>query len=547
MPSIHVPSDKVVGDFQSSFPYKFVNRELLRIALIVSEKGLSDFKKPTGQDSDNLVLLTRFEELEFFGDKILGMLVAREVFKNNSGSGPGELTRKYTVFTRNAEADKSSTGSKLYRLARAWRVDRVIPDGVFLTDERERGVVSSKKNPLSKQNKFTDIAEALIGAVYEDCKASGRSEDETQEILWSRLIEPHYRQMGLYNEADEIRSYASSPSRKHRISGENLRKEREEMLLQVSASIEERNFGNIESLLMGYPSVEGDVNLLRLFVQHYTTACERDDWELAKVMIDFNPQEILAHQRSGDSFASRFPFMDFSRTRNRNAIFDLTNQYRDFVDTGDFLECSKCRFDLIFEGSSESFSQEVENLLTLSFHEKHQPQMDRLLLHCAEKLDGSDRRLMVRNICKQIFLETKNISLLRYLVLDAEKPNPTRTPLKLDVRKRDVEDMLPSSYDVSGITEDNIDETIASINDNISKKREAITQFAPGRSINPRQHTATNIRSANTTFSTGLTKRTEEEARDHKSSVSRDVRSVRGSSSNNYDRNQSVRSKGGRW
>jgi dsRNA-specific ribonuclease len=546
MPSIHVPSDKIVDDFQSNFPYNFVDRELLRTALIVSEKGLSDFKKPTGQDADNLLRLTRFEELEFFGDKILGMLVAREVFNNNSGSGPGRLTEKYTVFTRNAEADKSSTGSKLYRLARAWGVHRVIPAGVILTDERERGVTSSKKNPLSKQNKFTDIAEALIGAVYEDCRTSGKSEDETQAILWSQLIEPHYRQMGLYNEADEIRSYASSPSRQHRIRGEDLKKEREAMLHQVSVSIEERNFSNIASLSMGYPSAERDSDLLQILIKRYDLACEMNDWEMAKAMIDFNPQEILAYQRSNDFFGTKPPFIDFSRTQNRNAIFDLTSQYQNFVGTSDFLECSKCRFDLIFEESFESFSQEVEDLLTLSFHDKHQPQMDRLLLHCFEKVDGSDRKVVVRNVCKQRFLETKNISLLRYLVLDAEKPHPTRTPLRLDTRKRGVDDMLPSSYDVSEITAENIDEEIASINDKISKKREAITQFIPGRSINPRQHTATNIQSANNASSTGLTEIKIEQAIDHKSFSSRHARGGSSSYSNRYNRNQSGHSKGGR-
>lgn len=494
MPSIHVPSEEVLDNFQSNFPYKFANRELLRTALIVSEKGLSDFKKPTGQDADNLALLTRFEELEFFGDKILGMLVAREVFKNNSGYGPGELTKKYTVFTRNAEAEKSSTGSKLYRLARAWGVDRAIPKGVYLTDERERGVVSLKKNPLSKQNKFTDIAEALIGAVYEDCKAAGKSEDETQEILWSQLIEPHYKKMGLYNEADELRSYASSPSRKHRISGEDLKKEREQMLNQVSVSIEERDFGNIENLLMGYPSDTGDKDLFQIFAKNYNSACKNNDWELAKTMIDFNPQEILEHQRSEGFFTTRFPFMDFSQTKNRNAIFDLTSRYQDFIDTGNFLECSKCRFDFIFEESFENFAQEVKDLLTLSFHTKHQPQMDRLLLHCVEKLDGSDRRDTVRNICREKFLETKNISLLRYLVLDAEKPHPAKTPLRLDIRKRDVDDMLPSNYDVSKITIENIDEMISGINENIARKRDEISRFTPGRSINPKQNTATELR-----------------------------------------------------
>lgn len=312
-PTIHIPSEEELKIFDSTgkFRYEFLNEDLQRDALSIADKDLATLEKSI--DAVDYEVFLRSERMEFVGDKILGLLVAKELYNIRPAFGPSELTVEFQSFTRNADESPSSMGSKLYRLSQAWGVRDVIPESMYITlnDERFRGTSKSAKSPLDKQNKFSDIAESLIGAVYFDHVEANKNGD-ILTIIWDDLIKPHYNKMGLEDMQDN-RIETSSPStalykeRRNNASEISISAatwkmtKKKELTGNITSSIRGENFEPFDQALLTYPSAEED--LYETMKDCYIEACQNQRCSLVREMV-YRYEELLnVHSRKDKPLA----------------------------------------------------------------------------------------------------------------------------------------------------------------------------------------------------------------------------------------------------
>jgi len=123
--------EKIVG-------YTFKDKTLLKNA-ITHKTYAFEAKTPLGYS----------ERLEFFGDSILGFIVAEQLYRGNKYFSEGELTRRRSALVNNSFlADKAKD----------------LGLGDFLLLGKGETKLNGDKNPTNLAN----VLEALIGAVYLD-------------------------------------------------------------------------------------------------------------------------------------------------------------------------------------------------------------------------------------------------------------------------------------------------------------------------------------------------------------------------------------------
>ncbi|KAM7495227.1 hypothetical protein LguiB_029836 [Lonicera macranthoides] len=150
--------------------YKFKDRSLLQRA----------FTHTTYRDDS----CSSYERLEYVGDSVLGLLIAKEHYSLYSDLGPGMLTR-----LRAPNVDKE----KLARVAVTHNLDKYLRHKKPLLDtqirEFKKAILDypSHSNGLIDAPKdLSDIVESTIGAIFLD---SGSSLDTTWKVV-EKLLQP---------------------------------------------------------------------------------------------------------------------------------------------------------------------------------------------------------------------------------------------------------------------------------------------------------------------------------------------------------------------
>lgn len=131
-------TEKIIFSLEDILGYRFADRELLLVALTHRSRA-NEVKEGLG---DN-------QRLEFFGDSILGFLVAEELFRRFPAAREGELTK-----LRAAIVDEAALA----------KVAQSITLGDFLL----LGKGEERTGGREKSSLLADGVEALIAAVYLD-------------------------------------------------------------------------------------------------------------------------------------------------------------------------------------------------------------------------------------------------------------------------------------------------------------------------------------------------------------------------------------------
>lgn len=125
-----------LNDFQRGMSYCFSDIDLLTEALTHPSCNDQNYKK-------------NYQRLEFFGDKVLGLVVCRNLIKNFPEDDEGSLSKRFAY---------AVSCDNLSKVALDLNVDKVIRMG--------KGELMSGGN-LNKNN-LEDSLEAIIGAIYLD-------------------------------------------------------------------------------------------------------------------------------------------------------------------------------------------------------------------------------------------------------------------------------------------------------------------------------------------------------------------------------------------
>ena len=124
---------------QKTLNYQFKDNHLLIQAVTHKTFAYESQKEDIG---DN-------QKLEFLGDSILGMVAAEYLYRNNSTSGEGELTRRKSLLVNNV---------RLFEKAKEMSLSQYLLVGKG--EEKIGGRYNSKN--------LSCALEALIGAIYLD-------------------------------------------------------------------------------------------------------------------------------------------------------------------------------------------------------------------------------------------------------------------------------------------------------------------------------------------------------------------------------------------
>ena len=132
-------SIKNLNLFEKIIGYKFKNILLLRQSLTHP----SFLKNSNTLDKNN----NQFERLEFLGDRVLGLIIAYLIFKNNKNLNEGDLSKKHSYLVQK---------NFLHKISLKLNIDKVL-----LYDFKK----NNKKMLVSIQS---DAVESLIGAIFID-------------------------------------------------------------------------------------------------------------------------------------------------------------------------------------------------------------------------------------------------------------------------------------------------------------------------------------------------------------------------------------------
>ena len=132
-------SKQKLNSFEKIIGYKFKNSLLLSQSLTHP----SFFKDLSPIDKNN----NQFERLEFLGDRVLGLIIAFLIFKNNKSLNEGDLSKKYSYLVQK---------NFLHKISLKLNIDKVL-----LYNFKK----NNKKMLISIQS---DAVESLIGAIFID-------------------------------------------------------------------------------------------------------------------------------------------------------------------------------------------------------------------------------------------------------------------------------------------------------------------------------------------------------------------------------------------
>ena len=132
-------SKQKLNSFEKIIGYKFKNSLLLSQSLTHP----SFFKDLSPIDKNN----NQFERLEFLGDRVLGLIIAFLIFKNNKSLNEGDLSKKYSYLVQK---------NFLHKISLKLNIDK------FLLYNFNK---NNKKMLISIQS---DAVESLIGAIFID-------------------------------------------------------------------------------------------------------------------------------------------------------------------------------------------------------------------------------------------------------------------------------------------------------------------------------------------------------------------------------------------
>lgn len=136
------------AEFQDRLKYKFRDDTLLQTALTHASAGGADY-----------------ERLEFLGDRVLGLVVAEQLYALYPNEREGDLSKRHTALVR---------AETLARVARTLDIGTAM-----VLSESERG-----SGGFDNENILSDIMEAVIGAVFLDGGL-----DEVRKLLKPLLAE----------------------------------------------------------------------------------------------------------------------------------------------------------------------------------------------------------------------------------------------------------------------------------------------------------------------------------------------------------------------
>lgn len=143
-----------VEELEEEIGYQFKDHELIDKALTHSSTGR----------------MKNYERLEFLGDRVLGLVVAEELFKEFPDESEGDLAKRYAALVQ---------GDFLASVANRIKLGEYIE---FSAAEREAGGAANA-------NIIADVFESLIGALYLDCGL------ETCRGLILKLLSPSFFEM----------------------------------------------------------------------------------------------------------------------------------------------------------------------------------------------------------------------------------------------------------------------------------------------------------------------------------------------------------------
>jgi ribonuclease-3 len=123
----------MLDDFEKRLGYHFKNQDLLSVALTHASVDAS----------------TDYQRLEFLGDRVLGLIVADQLYKLYPQEPEGDLSKRHTALV---------CGETMTKAARLLDIGAVM----FLSDSEKMTGGQNNANILS------DIMESVIGAVYLD-------------------------------------------------------------------------------------------------------------------------------------------------------------------------------------------------------------------------------------------------------------------------------------------------------------------------------------------------------------------------------------------
>ncbi len=144
--------DDKYASLEARLGYRFRNRALLQTAL--THKSLQDRQS--------------YERLEFLGDRLLGCIIAEELYKRFPQESEGSLSRRLSA---------AVSASRLAKITKNWRLEESIKLG---DDLRAQGF--AEQGALQG-----DICEALLAAIYLDS-----DKQELQRVIlahWHEAIE----------------------------------------------------------------------------------------------------------------------------------------------------------------------------------------------------------------------------------------------------------------------------------------------------------------------------------------------------------------------
>jgi len=129
-----MPNDQNIGQLEATIGYQFNNLEHLKLAL--THSSLSRHTQSN-------------ERIEFFGDKILGFIIAEKLYNRFPNEDEGKLTKRQAGLV---------CGESLGRIAANLGL------GDFIEMSRAEEEAGGRHNNATLENTF----EALVGAIYTD-------------------------------------------------------------------------------------------------------------------------------------------------------------------------------------------------------------------------------------------------------------------------------------------------------------------------------------------------------------------------------------------
>ncbi|WP_435640494.1 ribonuclease III [Micavibrio aeruginosavorus] len=144
--------DQAINDLQDRLNHRFANSDLLRAALTHSSTGAA----------------VNYERLEFLGDRVLGLVLARFLFDTFPHESEGDLARRHAALV---------SGTTLALVAQA------IDLGAALHLSHSERAAGGAEN----DNILSDVIEAIIGALYLDAGLDPCV--SAIESLWGDLLQ----------------------------------------------------------------------------------------------------------------------------------------------------------------------------------------------------------------------------------------------------------------------------------------------------------------------------------------------------------------------